>query len=128
MGAFSRGVFKKKNKSLDDKIRDNDYLGKFVVCEDDVFRPVYNVSTPVITDKSQYWKKGLLIINEGDPKEPMGHWVTILALECALNGDPQPNKEQRKAWIRVASQIETVNLKDIHQQQRQGKLSLDFSE
>lgn len=125
---LGRNQIKKKGKDLDRKIEDGDYLGLTVVCEDECLRKVYNVASPVIQDKSQAWKKGLLIINEGDPLQPDGHWVTILAMECALNHDPQPNKEARQAWLRLSSQITTMNLASVHNAQKQGKMPFDFSD
>lgn len=125
---FGLNKIKKKNVSLDEKIEQNTYLGLTVICEDDVLRTVYNVASPSIQNKSQYWKKGLLVINEGDPLEPLGHWVTLLALECALHGDKQPTKEQRHAFIRLAANVTTVNLDAIKNSHQKGKLPMDFSD
>jgi hypothetical protein len=96
------------------------------MCEDGVFRPVINaVAGPANRNAA---RNGYIIVNEGDPMNPMGHWVSILSMERAIHGNPPPTKEEREAFKRIAQNVRTVNLKEIHKAQQSGKLKLDFND
>lgn len=121
---FSRNRIKKNHEDIETRVQK--LIGHVVICEDMVFRRVYNaVAGPA---NSQAARNGYIIINEGDPLEPLGHWVSILAMERAIHGDPPPTKVELDAFKRIAQNIKTVNLKEIHNQHKQGKLKLDFND
>ena len=118
---FRRKHFKKKGDDLEQVLRD--VIGLVVMCEDHVLRTVHNACTPVKKEAAQ---NGLIIINEGDPKAPSGHWVTLLAVKCAIDGMPQPDKEQREAFRRIAQATRSTNLEKIYQANRTGKMPFDL--
>lgn len=118
---FARRHFKRKNEDIEEILKK--IVGHVVVCEDHLLRKVYNAVTPVSDPAA---RNGLIIINEGDPLMPTGHWVTLLAVTCALEGLKQPDKEQREAFRRLSQNLRSANLKQIYEAQRAGKMPFEI--
>lgn len=125
------GFFGRKHITRSDRLEKifNQCIGKVVICEDGALRKIENITAAHMQHPvKEAWKKGLAIINEGDPLCTSGHYVTLLTLELLARGEPPPSPEARAAFRRAAAHITTANLKDIYESQRKGKMQLDFND
>ena len=73
----------------------DDVVGKTVLCEDDQFRRVVEITNA----QAFPW---LAIINERDPESKSGHFVSNLTIAHLRLGEPPPSKEAREAFERLS--------------------------
>lgn len=77
--------------------------GRVLLCEDGHHRRCWTIVSSV----PYPW---LYVINESDPESNLGHFVHLLTVVHAVYNKPEPSKEAREAFTRLAKKIVPVDM------------------